>query len=676
MASERDERDEYRARAERQLNSATPTLMDSPIPPVRTPNGVHRHSYQGIPDSLLDKAAEELSNITSWQVPAVNASFAATGDIHEQRTQRPADIRKLSSANFSSDSLVDPNPAPLTPTINSVGGSYSPATNTRRYSNSSRPRPKSAVFMMDSNFAISEDGSPIQSPISNTPRSRNSVHFGQRNSYIPNTTFPPTGPVAMPPRSSSPTRSTSPSRQSRNYRSKSPVRRLSSPSKTYLPFNFQPQEMMLQNNNSNQSLLLKPAHRKGHKYKHSSVSMNLFQEPPPSLATDNQLLKIPSLYPIPNFKESLASITPAQKLKVSWSFIHLSLSLIVFLIGLRYKLSALSTLAHLIFYDSIGSIVIVFVDIMSNFEVWNNSSITYPFGLGRLEVLVGFALSASLVMVGFDLVSHFVEEFIIELVVDPDAAAHGEQHNSHHIHGDGGGITNWFTYELVLIVTMVVTLITSNYILAYEKINEMISSQEEKSFITEKSREKSGILGDTVKNTSAPQSVISDLKKYVDVWTKNPTHFLTLSYSTFLMIIPVIPLSFDSETVDLNEMASLIVALLLCYTGWRLVKSLGGILLCSYPHSDYDYHKLKCSIMDQILSMDFFKHTYTVEKFFITKFNYQLFVVGLQINMKGASNDDESRLRFEIARIVKREIEKIDTHKNTKIENTIDINRI
>ncbi|KAK7681019.1 hypothetical protein QCA50_015856 [Cerrena zonata] len=137
-------------------------------------------------------------------------------------------------------------------------------------------------------------------------------------------------------------------------------------------------------------------------------------------------------------------------------------------------------------------------------------------------------------------------------------------------------------------------------------------------------------------------------------------------------------MSFVSEIgFDIDEVTTLAVALLLCFSGWKLVKSLGSILLLSYPHSDYDYHNLKSSIIDKILTLDCYKQTYNLEKLFITKFNYQLFVIGIKITMKNANVDDESRLRFEVNRLVKSCLEKADyTGKTSNIEITIDTTRI
>lgn len=598
------------------------------------------------------------------QIPKI---IKTTNTILYPEMTKPSDLQMLASANFSTESLTDPSQGvPDTP---SPGPKYTkspvfqPSVPTHHRANSNtRARPKSAIFMMDSSNAISEDGSPIQSPINNTPRSRNSIQFGQKMSYVP-VDLPPSGPPVSTNPSHTPT---SPSR-----RSTSPIRRSNSPVK-YLPFNFQPQEVQ-----NGQNLQVKPAHRKGHKYKHSSVSMNLFQETPIAVI---QPLSIPNLYPIPNFKESLLSITSKQKLKLTWSIFHLSLSLVVFVVGFKFKLSAMSTLAHLIFYDSLGSIVIVFVDIMSNFEVWNNSSIAYPFGLGRLEVLAGFALSSSLIMVSFDLISHFLEEFIILIVVDTNEEHDGENHSSHHIHGEHGSNANWFVYEFMILLTVAVTFISSNLILKDDRITEMISEEKVLKALPE-----GGILGQPRQNQLQPSASLGssskDFKsltqpaivaKFIRMCSRNPTHLLTLMYSIYLIVVPILPTP-ASFLIDVNEFTNLVIALLLCFLGCKLTKSLGGILLCSYPYSNYDYHVLKAVITDKILSLDFYKNSNKIEKFFITKFNYQLYVIGLKISIKGISSDDESRLKFEINRILKKEIDLIDT--DSKLEVTIDISR-
>lgn len=587
----------------------------------------------------------------------------------EPGMRRPPDLRFLASTNFSQELLLDqPHASPLPSISPTPAWTNSPTQTTptlgRRYLNlglpspagpapRAKPRPKSAIFVDSS---ISEHGTPVASPVAaHTPRLRNLFHFGRpQSAYGPSvyTNAPPMGPPsATLSRNASPTRSLSPSRVARSYRAKLPVRRAVSPSKN--PFNFKQEEVS--------TLSVKTAHRKGHKYKHSSVSMNLFQEPPPPEIVSQQLA-IPDRFPIPNLSETLSAITPHQKAKLAWSWLHFSLLVAVFLIGFRGHFPALSTLAHLIFYDSLGSFVIVFVDLMSNFEVWNSPSIAYPFGLGRLEVLVGFALSASLIMVGCDLVSHFFEELVMLLAVDLDPVPLPH----HHVHGTEGP-RNWVLYELALLAVLGVSVVTSRYILADHRINDMISPSEDAQVLGNAT-----LISGNAKKGSGPTFV--ELARSI---LRNPTRGLTLIYALYLMVVPIVPeLVKAGIGFDLDDATSLAVAALLCFTGWRLVKSLGGILLLSYPRSDYDYRLLRAALLDQTLALECFKSLYSIDKLFVTKFNYQLYVVGVKITMKGGSVDDELRIRFEIARLVTAAISRVETQLRPNIETTIDIDRV
>lgn len=402
------------------------------------------------------------------------------------------------------------------------------------------------------------------------------------------------------------------------------------------PFNFTSQNL------SNSNLLVKPAHRRGHKYKHSSVLMNLFQEPPP--ATISVTDPLPETMPLPLKSEVLSSINTSQKLKLFWLGVHFSLALAVFVVGFRWKILVFLTLAHLIFYDALGLLLVVTVDIMLNFDMWNKLLLTYPFGLGRLEVLVAFALSALLLMVAFDLVSHFVEGVMIEML----GLDEHHEHLGHHIH-DEGTITNWFGYELVLLVTVAVTLFTT-FTVRTNRINQMVSDD------------------DDVLNPER-DTLSKLLSQYLRLWTRNPTHILTLGYTAYLMVQPLVPL-----LADVHELVSLCVALMLLTIGWRLVKQLGLILLCAYPANDYDYDTLKSTITNEITALDFFRHEWRIDQMFITKFNYDRVVVGMKIEMRGATADDDLRVRFEVNRIVRRHLALRDDPKTVEI--TLDIHRV
>lgn len=608
----------------------------------------HLRNYSHMDSRDTPRQAEGLT--PRLEAEGVDERLADQSEYDHSLRHAP-DLKFLASANFLSDSLTE---SPLWQQSPVALNAFTNA-NTRRYSGHGRARPRLAIYMDAA--PILEDGLPLpQSPVfSNTPRSRNSFHFGKLSIYTP-TNAPPMQPGL---RSTSPVRSASPSRAGRHLRSKSPVRRSQSPTK-YLPFNFKPQEIMLQSNGLAQLLTVKPAHRKGHKYKHSSVSMNLFQEPPPALNVNLQQDALPDSYPIPTIRETVASLTSSQKLKLVWLAAHLALSGVVMTVGHRWAIACFSTLAHLVFYDALGSLVMVFVDIMSNFDVWNKPLVAYPFGLGRIEVLLGFALSASLIMVGCDLVSHFFEELVMLLVVDDDDhAAH-----SHHIHASDEVDFNAWVYALVLVLVLGVIVVTTRMV-QKDRINDMISDDDRRASVV---NQKSGLL----ETSSSFQKTPSSLKKTLaPAWTavsKNPARLVTLVYVVYLLVVPL--LSPYVEGIDLNEVTTLTVACLLCYVGWRLVKTLGGTLLLSYPYSDYEYHVLKSTIIDKMLLLECFKDSYKVDQIFVTKFNYELYVVGLKVAMRTASADDELRLRFEVNRLIRREI-----GEDSRVEITIDLTR-
>lgn len=121
--------------------------------------------------------------------------------------------------------------------------------------------------------------------------------------------------------------------------------------------------------------------RRGHRYKHSSVSHQIFLEPPPRAP-----LRLPASLPIPTTKEGWHSMSTEQTLRVCWCFCHLFVA--GYVQWTAQGSLALTALSHLIFYDAIGAFLCASVEVLSNFEVWKRSSIRQPFGyvIGRLCV--------------------------------------------------------------------------------------------------------------------------------------------------------------------------------------------------------------------------------------------------------------------------------------------------
>ena len=514
------------------------------------------------------------------------------------------------------------------------------------------------------NVAVKSSRSP--SPVKSSSPNRRRLSTISLSGHFNGTYSRSPSPVRSksPVRSRSPVRSFLPSSQS--------IRRPPSPVKS-LPFNFKPQNLQ---STTPQNLRLHPSHRKGHKYKHSSMSQNLFQEPPATPDVEKGVYKAVHLYVVPNYREIIASIKPLQKMKLAWVSFYASLSLFVYLIGLHLKLSSFSTLAHLIFYNSFGAFIAAFVNIMRNFEVWSASSLFLPFGLCRLEALLVFGSNVSLIMAGVDLISHSVEEFLISLTISDSEHAH-LHHGSHYVHGIYKETTNFYLYELTLLGVLVATLITSSFILSRDEDNKVDDAKVP--FSSDKSTMRI--------NQADPFMTYNDdrtskLRKvsylYWVILTENPTHMLTLIYSLLLILIPLLPSTFlERMGFDMHETMSLVIAHLFCYVGWRLAKILGRVLLLSSPFSNYHYQTFKSNVIDEILILPFFKPTYSIERFYLTKFDLETYVVGMRLQLQGASSLEESKLRESISIILKNVVSRFEKNqKNIKIESTIDIDRI
>ncbi|WPK25198.1 hypothetical protein PUMCH_002502 [Australozyma saopauloensis] len=634
-----------------------------------------------------------------YGVPDRSPSPEFSNDPPIPGTEIKPDLFNL-SANFSTESLsLDAADTPVTPSVPTFGFNsfkrYHGNDSSLSLGNSpvvaaplqfshqraglnlaaSRPRPRSAFFADGFGEAIAEDnvhsfgGNLLRLPAISAGR-RDSRQFADAFSSF--NAFKP----AASERRSNRSRSGSPVRARSPVRSfnTSPQRKGGSPKKS-LAFNFKPQELG-DGLSSPAAPGLKPAQRKGHRYKHSSVSMNIFQEPLPIADANHQPDLIPDLFLIPNVRELLSSTTQSQKLKLLLAGAHASTAALVFLAGTRLNQPTFSTLAHLVFYDSLGSIIIACVDVMSNFEVWSKPSIAYPFGLGRLEVLAGFALSTSLIMVGCDLISHFVEEMVLELV-SPSTEKSAE-HNSHHIHASASGSTNWYLYYFTIACVGLVSWLSSTCIADKTSITQLLESADRSSMKdnTLQGQDK-GILDADPDNWSSLlgfAGLKSKLQRLIRLASKNPIRILTLVDSLFLFMVPFVPKSLkETFGFDINEASTFVVASVLCYVGWTMALTLGGILLISFPYSDYDYNVLKATIYDEIVNCTGFKSSYAISKIFLAKANHRLYIVGIDVSMKGGSSDDEARLTFDISRVITDSIKKFDDE--SQVETTVSVSR-
>ncbi|KAI9158805.1 putative zinc transporter zrg17 [Paramyrothecium foliicola] len=293
------------------------------------------------------------------------------------------------------------------------------------------------------------------------------------------------------------------------------------------PFNFQTQVISTGPVKSN------IGQRRGHRYKHSSVSTQhqIFQEPPP-----RPPLVLPASLPIPTLKEAWKSMHKDQRRRLYWSLCHVAVAMFIFFKA-EGSLASMA-LSHLVFFDAGSAAVCVAVDVLGNFEVWRRSSIRHPFGLERVEVLAGFAMSIFLLFGGFDLVSHNLKHFL-------ESVGNHEAHHEHaHEHTSAGSI------DLVSAAAIVCTLISAYGLKNHARIAKVMR----------------------VSYLAALPSVLS-----------NPFHFLTLSLSFLIGVLPLLSISLYTW---LDRLLCTAISLAMFGLGMRVAVSQGLMLLMSYGSHD------------------------------------------------------------------------------------------
>ncbi|KAF6840813.1 cation efflux family protein family [Colletotrichum musicola] len=197
------------------------------------------------------------------------------------------------------------------------------------------------------------------------------------------------------------------------------------------PFNFQTQVISTSPVKSN------IGQRRGHRYKHSSISTQhqIFQEPP-----QRPPPVLPASLPVPTAREAWKSMSRDQRVRLYWSLCHLAVASWLFFISEGSL--AMMALSHLVFFDAGSAAVCVAVEVLGNFEVWRRSSIRHPFGLERAEVLAGFAMSIFLLFGGFDLVSHNLKHWL-------ETKGGHEPHHEHAHERVSAGEVDWAAFAAI-----------------------------------------------------------------------------------------------------------------------------------------------------------------------------------------------------------------------------------
>ncbi|KAF6008581.1 hypothetical protein HII13_003905 [Brettanomyces bruxellensis] len=390
---------------------------------------------------------------------------------------------------------------------------------------------------------------------------------------------------------------------------------------------------------------------------------------------DQTVCELP-VYPIPDLHEVLQSISKSQKKGLFWCSMQFLLALLCSLVGLHGAVHCLQTLSHIEFFDAFGNLLSVSVCMMSNFDVWRHPSLRFPFGLGRIEVLLAFSLSVSLAFVGVDLLSHVVEHLITILVI-------GSVHHESGDHITAVPISSTFYYALVILV-VILSFVSSNAadyaVGASLKDQSALAGNSSRnvsaSSMTSNSdeiRTQGGLLSLAKKASFMPlitgkhpspvnakrlSSVTLEAPRkepFFNSWL-NPagnginacTKALTCFYAVYCLVYPAVVSDEKKNGEWVDNISTFGLSALILTFGCRLVDRLGNTLLMKSPPES-----LKLTIIRNIQQLDFYRAEYRIREFVISRVDQRIFVIILKISIPGASDDDEAKFRFYATRVIR-----------------------
>ena len=281
-----------------------------------------------------------------------------------------------------------------------------------------------------------------------------------------------------------------------------------------------------------------------------------------------------------------------QKTRFWWSVCHMFVA--AYTLWSAQGSLAMTALSHLFLYDSLGALLCVAVDVLSNFEVWKRSSIRHPFGLERAEVLAGFAMCVLLLFMGMDLISHNMQHFL-------ESSGHEPHHSHPHTRVSVGSV------DITAVLAVSSTLVSAIGLKNHARIGK-----------------------------SMQFAYIDSLPSVLS----NPSHFLTLSCSTLLLILPLVSIKLYNW---LDALLSGTIAISMCVIGVRLVKILGSMLLMSYSGT---------GVPDVIKDIEADPSVYGVDDARFWQVHYGLCMANLQLRVTG-SEENLVRLRERICSLIR-----------------------
>ena len=260
--------------------------------------------------------------------------------------------------------------------------------------------------------------------------------------------------------------------------------------------------------------------------------------------------------------------------------------------------AGMQALSHLIFYDSLGALLVVCVEVYSNFEVWSRSSIRHPFGLQRMEVIAGFALSILLIFFGFDLISHNAKHAL-------EGVGGHEPHHPHKHERINAGTVD-FTAAIALGSTLISAVGLKNH----------------------------ARIGKAMRFAAMDQLNLP-------ATLSNPSHFLTISCSAILLLLPLLSLHIY-EWID--KLLSLTIAVAMLVLGVHLGKNVGSMLLMSYPGT---------GVAEVIKTIEADPLVQSVEQAKFWQAHYGVGMANLRLRVAGTPEENLLKLRERIASLIR-----------------------
>jgi divalent metal cation (Fe/Co/Zn/Cd) transporter len=230
-------------------------------------------------------------------------------------------------------------------------------------------------------------------------------------------------------------------------------------------------------------------------------------------------------------------MTTLQLMSMLWSFFHLAIA--VYLQPGAHGNLSMTALSHLLLFDALAACFSLLVDVGHNFEAYGQSTIKYPYGLVRSEVLAGMALSITLFFYGVDLLSHTLVDVL-------EQSFGHEPHHGHPLGEKEFAHAKAGTVNLAALGAMLITL-------------------------------SSAILSGTAQ---AHIGRFLQLPSLVPATVRNQSHILPLSLSLVLLMLPLLGIQMTSA---FDRILAFGYAAYMAVLGGQLCYANAQIILNSFP---------------------------------------------------------------------------------------------